>query len=86
MPFLAEMAGKVLKSRKKLAKALGKRIRSLRTKKGLSLKHFEAKGNSIDRHSLSDIENGKKIPNLYTLYRISAVLEVPLEDFVSNLK
>lgn len=83
MACLAVMA---IKSRKKLAKALGSRIRTLRTKKGISLKHFEAKENSIDRHSLSDIEHGKKVPNLYTLYRISVVLDIPLEDFVTNLK
>jgi len=80
------MAIKTLTSRSKLAKALGQRIRSIRTEKGISLKHFESKENSIDRHALSDIEKGKKIPNLYTLYRISTVLEVPLEDFVSKLK
>lgn len=85
MAFLAVMAGKSLKSRMKLAKALGQRIRSLRTEQGISLKHFESKEFSIDRHALSDIEKGKKIPNLYTLYRISIVLDVPLEDFVSKL-
>jgi len=80
------MAGKTLKSRTKLAKALGQRIRFLRTDQGISLKHFESKEFSIDRHALSDIEKGKKIPNLYTLYRISVVLDVPLEEFVSKLK
>jgi len=75
-----------IQSRKNLAKALGKRIRTLRTKKGMSLKHFEAKEGSIDRHSLSNIEQGKKVPNVYTLYRIAEVLDFPLEDFVKKLK
>lgn len=69
-----------LKSRQQYAKLLGKKIRKLRTVKGISLKHFETFENSIDRHSLSDIEQGKKIPNVYTLYRISAVLGVSIED------
>jgi transcriptional regulator with XRE-family HTH domain len=76
----------VIKSRKSLAISLGNRIRVLRLKKGISLKHFEAKENSIDRHALSDIENGKKVPNVYTLFKISVVLEVPLKEFVSHLK
>lgn len=69
-----------------MAKALGQRIRALRLKKGMSLKHFEAKEGAIDRHALSDIENGKKAPNIYTLFRISLVLETPLEEFVAKLK
>jgi len=75
-----------IKPRKSFAKSLGPRIRALRLKKGISLKHFEAKENSIDRHVLSDIENGKKVPNVYTLFRISLILDVPLEEFVSKLK
>jgi transcriptional regulator with XRE-family HTH domain len=74
-----------IKSRKYFAKALGHRIRTLRLKKGVSLKHFEAKEDSIDRHALSDIENGKKVPNVYTLFRISTILEIPFEEFVSKL-
>lgn len=75
-----------IKSRKSFAKSLGSRIRTLRLKKGISLKHFEAKENSIDRHALSDIENGKKVPNVYTLFRISLILDLPLKEFVSKLK
>jgi transcriptional regulator with XRE-family HTH domain len=75
-----------IKSKKALAKSLGKRIRTIRIAKKISLKHFEALEHSIDRHSLSNIEQGKKIPNFYTLYRIAQVLDVPLEDFVSQLR
>lgn len=79
---LAEMA---VKSRIQFAKALGKRIRAIRVSKGISLKHFEAKENSIHRHSLSDIEKGKKIPNIYTAYRIAKILEVELEELFTDL-
>jgi len=75
-----------IKSRKSFARALGQRIRTLRLKNGISLKHFEAKEDSIDRHALSDIENGKKVPNVYTLFKISIVLDIPFEEFVVNLK
>lgn len=74
-----------IRNKKKVAAALGQRIRAVRTKKGISLKHFEVKENAIDRHSLSEIEHGKKVPNFYTLYRIAWVLGVPVEDLVSKL-
>ncbi len=75
-----------LKSKQQFARLLGKRIRALRLEKGISTKYFEVIEHSIDRHSLSDIERGKKIPNIYTVYRIAVVLGVPFEDFFSDLK
>ena len=72
-----------LKSREQFAKALGKKIRKIRTNRGISIKHFEAIEHSIDRHSLSDIEKGKKVPNAYTLYRIAFVLGVSTEEIMS---
>ena len=74
-----------LKSKVRLAKMIGKRIRAARIGKGLSLKHFEAIENSIDRHSLSRIEKGTKIPNLYTVYRIAFILDISLEELFSEL-
>jgi transcriptional regulator with XRE-family HTH domain len=76
----------LLKSRSVFAKQFGKRVRALRVEKGISLKHFEALENAIDRHSLSNIEQGKKIPNIYTAYRIATVLKVPFEELFNNLK
>lgn len=49
-----------LKTKQQFAKHLGKKIRKVRTLKGISLKHFEALEHSISRHALSDIEQGKK--------------------------
>ena len=66
------------KARKKFAKSLGQKIREVRLDRGLSLKHFEAKQYSIDRHALSKIELGKTVPSVFTLYKIAAVLQVPL--------
>ncbi len=65
---------------------MGKQLRQIRLDKGISLKHFEALENSIDRHALSNIEQGKKVPNLYTIYRIAVVLNVSLEDIFRDQK
>ena len=72
-----------LKSRQHLAKQVGKKIRKVRLSKGISLKHFEALEHALNRHALSDIEHGKKLPNLYTLYRISVVLGVSIDELLS---
>lgn len=74
-----------IKSRAQLAKQLGKKIRQVRTSRGISLKHFEALEGSISRHSLSDIENGKKLPSVYTLYKISELLKVPLRSLIEDV-
>jgi len=71
-----------LKSRQQIAKQLGKKIRRARLSKGISLKHFEALEHAISRHALSDIEKGKTLPNFYTLYRISIVLRIPVQDML----
>lgn len=72
------LTAKPLISREKFAKDLGKRIREIRSKKGISLKTFESLDNSIDRHALSRIENGSTLPSLY---RIAMILAVNVKDF-----
>lgn len=64
----------------KFNKLLGKRIKQIREKKGMSLKDFETKDGAIDRHALSRIETGQTTPSAYTLYKISHILEVDLRD------
>lgn len=66
-------------------KKLGARIRVLREKKGMSTREFETYEKSFDRHSLSKIENGVKVPNAFTLYRIAQILEVPLADLFKDI-
>jgi transcriptional regulator with XRE-family HTH domain len=70
-----------LVSKIKFQKELGKRIKEIREKRGISLKDFESRDNSIDRSDLSKIENGQKAPALYTLYKIASVLEVDMAEF-----
>lgn len=72
------------KSKQQFAKALGIQIKKARISKGISLKHFEAKDGAIDRHDLSRIESGQKVPNLYTIYRICLTLEIELKDLFQN--
>jgi transcriptional regulator with XRE-family HTH domain len=74
-----------IKSKEKLAKLLGKKIKEVRLQKGISLKQFEVLENAIDRHSLSNIEAGKKLPSIYTTYRIAKVLEIDLIEFFKDL-
>jgi len=74
-----------IKSKDKLAKSLGKRIKELRLKKNISLKQFEVLENAIDRHSLSNIESGKKLPSIYTAYKIAAILEIDLADLMKGI-
>lgn len=74
-----------IRSRQNFAKLFGKRVREIRESRKISLKHFEALENSFSRNALSDIETGKKVPNLYTVYRISIVLKVPIEKLLNGL-
>ncbi|MFZ6010433.1 MAG: helix-turn-helix domain-containing protein [Bacteroidota bacterium] len=71
-----------LKTKHQLATHLGKKIKQVRQSKGISLKHFEALEHAIHRHSLSDIEQGKKLPSVYTLYRIAHVLQVRMDELL----
>lgn len=68
-------------SKQKLQKEIGKRIRDIREKKGISLKEFESRDNAIDRSDLSKIENGIKAPTIYTLYKIATILEEDIAEF-----
>lgn len=66
-----------------LLKTIGKRIQNLRLSKGLSQVDLVGKiEGDIDTTNISRIESGRTNPTLYTLYRISEALEVPLEELV----
>lgn len=72
-------------TRDKLAENVGKRIKEIRQKKGISLKQLENFENSIERGDLSEIENGKKLPTLYTLYKLAQILGVKISDFTKGI-
>ncbi|MFM9837123.1 MAG: helix-turn-helix domain-containing protein [Cyclobacteriaceae bacterium] len=65
---------------------MGKQIRQIRLSRGFSLKYFESIDNSIDRHRLSKIENGKTLPSIYTLLKIGIHLNVELKEFFKRIK
>jgi transcriptional regulator with XRE-family HTH domain len=74
-----------LLTKQKLAIELGRRIKQIRLSKGFSLKYFESFDNSIDRHRLSKIENGKTIPSIYTLMKIGVILDVEIKEFFKKI-
>lgn len=71
-------------SKQKFYKDLGKRIKELREKKGISLKDFESMDNAFDRAHLSKMENGVRHPTIYTLQKIADVLGVDISDFFKS--
>ena len=68
-------------------KAIGKRIKSAREKKGLTQEQLAEQVNLSPMH-ISVIERGNKLPRLETLIKIANVLEVSadtlLQDVVNN--
>lgn len=65
-----------------IQKEIGKNIQSLREAKGLSQVDLASKMlGRFDTTNISRIESGRTNPTLFTLYRISLALEVPLADF-----
>ncbi|MDW3845272.1 XRE family transcriptional regulator [Micromonospora sp. BRA006-A] len=59
------------------AREVGRRIRSLRTERGVSLSEL-ARLAGVGKATLSGLENGVRNPRLETLYAITAQLGVPL--------
>lgn len=62
----------------------GKRIKKLRIEKGLSQVDLVSKmiGN-IDTTNISRIESGRTNPTLYSLYRLSEALEIPMNELIN---
>ena len=67
-----------------LLKLVGKRIKEIRESKGLAQLDVAVRmeGN-IDTTNISRIESGRTNPTVYTLFRISQALEVPISDLLS---
>src|SRR6266487_612795 len=63
-------------------KEMGKRIMELRKAKGLSQEEL-AKGISISRSSLVQIEQGNRYVDVLELHKLSILLEFSLDDFLS---
>ncbi len=67
-----------------LLKLFGKRIKELRLEKGMSQVDLVSKmqGN-IDTTNISRIESGRTNPTIYSLYRLSEALEIPMNELMN---
>lgn len=65
--------------------ALGKRIRQLREEKNLSQAELAALCN-FEKSNMNRIESGKTCPSSFTLYKISASLEVKLSSITNTIE
>lgn len=64
-----------------IQKKVGKSIQNIRESKNLSQVDLAGKMmGRFDTTNISRIESGRTNPTLFTLYRISEALEVPLSD------
>ncbi len=63
---------------------LGKHIRELRLKKGISQEELAFKINSA-RNFIGSIERAEKAPTIVTLHRIARALNIKLSDLVSGI-
>lgn len=70
------------KEAQKIAVKIGKNISKYRRKAGMTSEAV-AYENGFSKGYLSDIENGKKIPSIMMLYKISKSIGASLKDLVS---
>ena len=73
------------KEKEKFQKQLGKQLKRVRKEKGISLRELELRG-TVDRATLSQIENGLTNPTTYTLKRICEALDISFADFFRDSK
>lgn len=77
------MSEELKKIQVSIQKKIGENIQTTREKKGLSQVDLAGKMmGKFDTTNISRIESGRTNPTLFTLYRISEALEVPLSEIV----
>lgn len=65
-------------------KKVGQKIKEIRLKKEMTQVELTARMEvTTDPNNISRLEAGRTNPTLFTLYRISEALEVPLSDLVN---
>lgn len=67
--------------KQELLSAIGKRIKSLRLEKGLTIETL-AYSSDVTFATMSRIEHGKVNASVYVLYKISSALEVELGEML----
>lgn len=71
------------RSHKELTELLGRNLRRLRTRRGLSLERL-AKESTVSRAMLSQIELGRSTPTISVLWKISTALGVQFATLISS--
>lgn len=66
-----------------LAATVGRNLRRLRTKRGLSLERL-AKLSNVSRAMLGQIELGRSVPTISLLWKVAKALEVPFSALTSD--
>ncbi len=67
------------------ARKLGRKLRVLRAKSGLSLRDVESR-TDLDKHTISYLERGmRKRPYARTLAKLANVYGVPVEDLLNEM-
>ena len=69
--------------KEKATKALGKKIKAIRTARGLRQVEV-ARRCHINKSSYHNIEAGNRNITILTLYKLAAALETPVESFFKN--
>ena len=64
----------------KLKNAIGKKIRTLRLKNGLSQEKL-AESVNLSREHISCIENGKYLTSIETLYNLAEYFKIDIKEF-----
>lgn len=79
-----QYANRVSSPIEKVYRELGKRIVSLRKERGMSQEQLAA-DSGIDRSHMGFIEQGRRKPTLSTLHKITATLNISLEELFKGL-
>lgn len=70
--------------KQKFAKHIGKRLREVREKKGISQEQLSEQAGYY-RTYVGHIENGKHSPSVHTMWRLAKVMKVDLGDLLKGL-
>lgn len=70
-------------AQEELQKLIGRNIRIIRERKGMSAQELSTICN-FEKSNMSRLESGNTNPTIWTLYKIAQALEVSLEEIVAE--
>lgn len=77
------LSSKIGLNKQEVLKKVGKKIREIRVSKGLTQVELVAKMEiTTDPNNISRLEAGRSNITLFTIYRLSEALEVPMKDLL----